>query len=166
MMISQVKTEDMVSYGSDSKRLQDEEEIIERAKHILRSRCCSGKLITGPDDVRDYLITNYSSEQNEIFGCIFLTTQHRIISSEILFHGSINFCSVHIRVLAQKCLEKNAGACIIFHNHPSGNLNPSTADRNLTKDIVTALKLFDISVIDHLIIGCGDSYSFAENGLL
>lgn len=102
--------------------------------------------------------------EEEKFGCLFLDQQNCIIKSEILFTGTVNCCSVYIRELIKKALAYNAAGIIIGHNHPSGNITPSDADRSMTDKIKAACDLMEIKLLDHFIIGKGESYSFAENG--
>ena len=83
---------------------------------------------------------------------MFLTSQHRLILFDKLFRGTVNASYVHIRVIARKALELNAAAVILAHNHPSGMAEPSSADQDITVKIKDALKVFDINVLDHLIV--------------
>ena len=95
-----------------------------------------------------------------------LDTRHRLIRTEMLFPGTIDGASVHPHEVARTVLEANAAAVILFHNHPSGVAEPSQADELITQRLREALSLLDVRVLDHLIIGEGREYSFAENGLL
>ena len=83
---------------------------------------------------------------------------------EALFRGSIDSTSVHPRQVVKRALAHNAAALILCHNHPSGNTDPSQADRILTKRLQEALDLIDVRVLDHFIIGDGDPLSMAEYG--
>ncbi|WP_331251379.1 JAB domain-containing protein [Photorhabdus khanii] len=97
---------------------------------------------------------------------LFLDTQHKLISLEKLFMGSISSVVVHPAVVARNALILNASAVIYFHNHPSGSPDPSHADRVITKRLVSALDIFEIRSLDHLIIAKGIVTSFAEQGLI
>jgi DNA repair protein RadC len=97
---------------------------------------------------------------------MFLNTSHQLIEYSELFKGTINAAAVYPREVAKKALQKNAAAIIIAHNHPSGNSEPSAADQNITKHLEKALRLFDISLLDHFVIGKNEQTSFAERGLL
>jgi DNA repair protein RadC len=103
---------------------------------------------------------------NEVFACLFLDNQLRLISFEELFHGTINEASVYPREIVRRALILNAAKIIIAHNHPSGRPEPSQADRDITSLIEKALELVDIRLIDHIIIGNPDHFSFATAGLL
>jgi DNA repair protein RadC len=95
-----------------------------------------------------------------------LDNRHRLIRTEMLFRGTIDGASVHPREVARVVLEANAAAVILFHNHPSGVADPSQADELITQRLRETLSLLDVRVLDHLIIGEGREYSFAEAGLL
>lgn len=117
-------------------------------------------------EVEQYLKIQLGAEPDENFAVLFLTSQHYLISFEKLFRGTINASSVHIRVIARKALEFNAAAVILAHNHPSGIAEPSMSDRSITSNIKQALKVFDINVLDHIIVSPNETSSFANLGLL
>ena len=125
-----------------------------------------GDVLTSPEATRAYLSAQLRGYSYEVFACLFLDNQHRVIQFEELFRGTIDGASVYPREVAKKALIQNAAAVIFAHNHPSGINEPSQADRNITDKLKQALNLFDIRVLDHFIIGDGQPYSFAENGLL
>ena len=108
--------------------------------------------LTEPYQVRDYLHIWAAGLENEAFGVIWLTTKHQVIETEVLFHGSIDSASVFPRVVVQRALAHNAGAVLLFHNHPSGNPEPSQADRVLTARLKESLALVDVRVLDHLVV--------------
>jgi DNA repair protein RadC len=87
-----------------------------------------------------------------------------VICLREFFYGTINSASVHPRVIAKASLEENAAAIILVHNHPSGDPTASISDRNITDKLIETMKLIDVKVLDHFIIGDGKSTSFAENG--
>jgi DNA repair protein RadC len=97
---------------------------------------------------------------------LFLDNQHRVIQFEELFIGTLDSASVYPREVIKRALQHNAAAVIFAHNHPSGVVEPSPADKQLTIKLKQALALLDISVLDHFIIGDGQPYSFAEHGLI
>jgi DNA repair protein RadC len=122
--------------------------------------------MNSPKDVENYLKIKLAAEPDEWFTVMFLTSQHRLISFERLFRGTVNTSHVHVRVIVRKALELNAAALILAHNHPSGIAEPSTADKNITSKIKESLEIFDIKVLDHFIVSSSESCSFAELGLL
>jgi DNA repair protein RadC len=125
-----------------------------------------GDALTSPDITRAYLSAQLRGYSYEVFACLFLDNQHRVLKLEELFRGTIDSASVYPREVAKAALQHNAAAVIFAHNHPSGISEPSQADRHITDKLKQALALFDIRVLDHFIIGDGLPYSFAENGLL
>lgn len=101
----------------------------------------------------------------EHFMVAFLNAQHSLIECEVLFSGTIDGSAVYPRVIAKAALLNDAAALVLCHNHPSGVLTPSTADRTITARIKDALNLINVRVLDHIIISDGiDYYSFAEKG--
>lgn len=104
----------------------------------------------------------------ERFLVMFLNGQNEVISVEELFRGTLTTAAVYPREVIKQALESNAGAVVLAHNHPSGNLNPSKDDINITKRIKNAAELVDIALHDHIIVAYGklDYYSFADHGLL
>ena len=93
---------------------------------------------------------------------MFLDRQHRLISYEEMFFGTIDGASVHPREIARRSLEVNAAAVIFAHNHPSGVAEPSQADQRITERLKSALALLDVRVLDHLVVGDTEVTSFAE----
>ncbi|WP_425612434.1 JAB domain-containing protein [Xanthomonas phaseoli] len=111
-----------------------------------------------------YLVARCAHLSHEVFGVVFLDNKHHILATEHLFSGTIDGCEVHPRVVAKRALELNAVAVILFHNHPSGNPEPSEADRKVTQRLQEALGLLDIRVLDHLVIGGRQHVSLAARG--
>jgi DNA repair protein RadC len=128
--------------------------LIAQALTALRSTLASpGAGLTNPEAVRDYLRLQLAGEPHEVFAAIFMNSQHAVLAFEKIFQGSISGASVYPRELARLCLHHNAAAVILAHNHPSGNVEPSSADRTLTKRLKEALELIDVRVLDHFIVG-------------
>ncbi len=125
-----------------------------------------GVAIGGPEDTLNFLQARLESYHQEIFACLFLDVRHRIIRFEELFRGTIDGASVYPRELVKRALQYNAAAIIIAHNHPSGVAEPSRCDRSLTRRIQQAVALVDIRLLDHFVIGDGESVSFASRGWL
>ena len=99
----------------------------------------------------------------EQFLVLYLSSQHELISADVEFTGTINSASVYPREIVKKTLMYDAAAVILSHNHPSGKVEPSMADKSLTTSIKEALAVIDVPVLDHIIVGHGASYSFAEH---
>lgn len=141
-------------------------QIINAAKKLLSQQVCKGAHIASRGIVRNYLFTHYFGRKNEVFICLFLDTKMRLIKTEEMFSGTVDSAAVYPRVVAQRCLELNASAVMFAHNHPSGNNKPSAGDIQITKLLIDALKLIDVRVYDHFIIGAEYVYSFADHELL
>jgi len=101
----------------------------------------------------------------EHFVVIFLNSQNRIITSEVVASGTIDSSAVHPRIIIKKVLGHEAAHILVGHGHPSGETVPSNSDRALTKKLQQALTSIDVSLLDHIIIGDG-YYSFSDKGLL
>ena len=139
---------------------------IELSRRYLSERLQRETVFNSPQQVRDYLIARLAHLQREIFTVLFLDNQHRLIVCEDLFFGTIDGASVYPREVVKKCLQHNAAAVILAHNHPSGVAEPSLPDQQITQRLQSALSLMDIRVLDHLIVAGGQTVSFAERGLL
>lgn len=142
----------------------DEEGILLAAANILERRLLRESALTDPNAAATYLKARCAALSHEVFGVVFLDTQHRIIATEHLFTGTIDACEVHPRVVAQRALHHNAASLVLFHNHPSGNPEPSAADRTITVRLKQALALLDIRILDHLVIGGLSHTSMAARG--
>jgi DNA repair protein RadC len=101
-----------------------------------------------------------------VFAALYLDARHRSLGFEELFQGSIDGAEVHPRVLVERALARGASAVIIGHNHPSGNPEPSAADRAVTARLKQALSLVDVRLLDHFVIGDGAPVSMAARGLV
>jgi DNA repair protein RadC len=104
--------------------------------------------------------------QHEVFVCLWLDAQHRVISFQESFRGTLTQTSVYPREIVKAALAANAAAVIFAHNHPSGVAQPSQADELLTRNLKEALGLVDVKVLDHFIVAGSQALSFAERGLL
>jgi DNA repair protein RadC len=140
--------------------------VIREAVGILESRLTATEVFTSPIEVKQYCRLKIAHKKDEYFCCLFLDTQHRLITFERLFRGTIDGAAVHPRIVVRRALELNAAATIFTHNHPSGVSAPSSADIRMTKKLKDALGLIDVRVLDHIIAGIADATSMAESGLL
>lgn len=103
---------------------------------------------------------------HEEFWVMFLNNANHVLHKGQISKGGMTATVVDTRIIFKQALEQNATALILFHNHPSGNLNPSDADKSITKKIIEAGKTLDIQVLDHIIITEKHFFSFADEGLL
>jgi DNA repair protein RadC len=139
---------------------------LELARRSIGERLSAGAALTSPGGVRDYLKLTLGGREHEVFVCIFLDAQHRVVKSEELFRGTLTQTSVYPREVVKAALAANAAAIIFAHNHPSGVAQPSQADELLTRNLKDALALVDVKVLDHFIVAGNQAISFAERGLL
>ncbi|MCA1805276.1 MAG: DNA repair protein RadC [Xanthomonadaceae bacterium] len=139
---------------------------LEMARRHLGEQLQRADPLTSPDTTRRYLHARLRDLPYEVFSCLFLDARHRVIVCEELFRGTLDGASVHPREVVKRALQLNAAALILAHNHPSGVAEPSQADQQLTRRLTDALRLVDIRVLDHLVVGDGETVSFAERGLL
>lgn len=144
----------------------DINEIIALAQKLASHKLRKGAKFNSPCAVVDYLRMIYSTKEHEEFAIIYLDTQNRVIELEILFNGTIATASVYPREIVKSVLNKNAASVILCHNHPSGLAEPSRADEVITTKIQNALRLIDVDVLDHIIVGTDNTVSFAERGKL
>ncbi|MFJ4443333.1 RadC family protein [Pseudomonas sp. NPDC089422] len=145
----------------------NEERLVRRAINVLEKRLFQrGPHLYSPPVTKRYLQLQLASHKNEVFAVIFLDNLNRLLAFEIMFEGTINAAVVPPRRVLQRCLEINSAAVILAHNHPSGDVMPSEPDRYLTKTLKQLLHQVDVTVLDHIIVGSGDAYSFAEAGFL
>tara|TARA_R110002072_G_scaffold225777_1_gene382820 strand:- start:935 stop:1432 length:498 start_codon:yes stop_codon:yes gene_type:complete len=151
-----------ISYPLDFQ--ETEQATIQEAIGILESRIRQSDAYTSPADVKAFCRLQIANERDEFFCCMFLDSQHRLIAFEHLFRGTVDGAAVYPRVVVRRALEVNAAAIIVTHNHPSGIAEPSSADMRITTRLQEALKLVDVRVLDHVIVGTEGVYSMAEHG--
>jgi DNA repair protein RadC len=125
-----------------------------------------GESIASPADTERFLQAKIGHLDHELFCCLYLDNRHRVLRFAELFRGTIDGTSVYPREVVKEALASNAAAVIVAHNHPSGVAEPSQADERITRRIRAALELVDIRLLDHLIVGRGQTTSLASRGLL
>ena len=140
--------------------------VLEMSQRHLKESLHKEQAFSNPEDVKHYLTTHLRHLPHEVFCCLFLDSQHRLIEFKELFQGTIDGASVYPREVVKASLSTNAAAVIFAHNHPSGVSEPSSSDERITVKLVKALQLVDIRVLDHFIVGEGEVVSMAERGLL
>jgi len=140
--------------------------VLEMSRRHLESTLSRGDALTDAATTKHYLQQRLRPYHHEVFACLFLDNKHRMIAFDELFRGTIDGASVYPREVVKQALTHNAAAVIFAHNHPSGIAEPSQADQNITQRLKSALDLVDIRVLDHIIVGDGETVSFAETGLL
>jgi len=139
---------------------------VELSRRYLQHQITQENSLTSPDITRAFLHNLLARKEREIFLVMFLDNQNRMMHYEEMFTGTFNCVEVHPREIVRTALKYNAVSLILAHNHPSGIPEPSQADRYITDKIIQACQILDIRVLDHFIIGHGNSVSFAERGWL
>ena len=142
------------------------EAALELARRSLKDELRAASALTSPGAVRDYLRLTIADREHEVFVCLWLDAQHRVLRFEELFRGTLTQTSVYPREIVKAGLRANAAAVIFAHNHPSGAAQPSRADELLTRNLKDALALVEVKVLDHFIVAGHQALSFAERGLL
>ena len=139
---------------------------LELGHRHLAAQLQRGEALSDPSAAGRYFAQRLRGLGHEVFAALYLDTRHRALGFEELFRGSIDGAEVHPRTLVQRALAHGAAAVIIGHNHPSGNPEPSAADRAVTARLKQALALVDVRLLDHFVIGDGPPLSMAGRGLV
>jgi DNA repair protein RadC len=139
---------------------------LELGHRHLAAQLERGEALGDPDAAGRYFARRLRGLPHEVFAVLYLDTRHRALGFEELFRGGIDGAEVHPRVLVQRALAHGAAAAILGHNHPSGNPEPSAADRAVTTRLKQALALVDVRLLDHFVVGDGPPTSMARRGLL
>lgn len=145
---------------------QTEQDILAAAEEILLSKIQRQGDIGNPRDSENFLRTRLGALLHEEFHVVWLDNRHRIIECQKLFTGTVDGASVHPREVVRAALNCNAVAAIFAHNHPSGVPEPSSADRAITKELMDALRLVGVRVLDHIVVGATECVSMASRGLM
>jgi DNA repair protein RadC len=122
--------------------------------------------LTNSREVVDYLRVKMRTLDRETFGVVYLDAQNQPTAIETLFEGTLTSSAVYPREVLKSALKHNAASLIFAHNHPSGCVEPSTNDRDITRELVLAASLMDVRVLDHIVVGADSHYSFADHGLI
>ena len=142
------------------------DQILEAARQAIDHKMQRGASFSSPTAVKEYLRVKLAGFEHEVFAVLFLDTQHRLIEYAEMFRGTIDSASVYPRELVKEALRLNAAAVIVSHNHPSGNPEPSAADKAMTAQLRQGLALVDVRTLDHVIVAGNSTASFAERGLI
>jgi DNA repair protein RadC len=137
---------------------------IELGRRCLERPLPPREPLRNPEEAAACFSARLADLPHEAFACVFLDTRHRIICFEILFRGTIDGAPIYPREVLKRALHHNAAAVIAGHNHPSGDCEPSQADRTITRRLQKSLALVDIRLLDHLIVARGCRRSLAELG--
>ena len=157
-----VPTVPRVASSDEATRARDERTIA-RALGILERRACEPGQLFG--DVSTCGAFFRLRLGNEVREHAFLDTQHRLIAVERLFSGSVDSAEVRPRIVVQRALALNAAAVLLAHNHPSGDAEPSAADRAVTAQLRSVLRVIDVRLLDHFVVTASQAVSMAARGL-
>jgi DNA repair protein RadC len=137
-------------------------------EYIRRFTITGGMSITDAKAAADHFRGFLSEEaaKREMFIVCFMNSQNQILTTEVLFVGSLATSAVYPRQVIERVIELGAGSVMVSHNHPSGSITPSSSDRAVTKKLQTALDAIDVNLVDHIIIGGMEYFSFSDHSLL
>ncbi len=124
------------------------------------------EVVTQSSEVAQFLKAKLQYKKHEVFAVLFLNQANKIMHYEVLSEGGITGTVADPRIILRKALSHDAVNLILCHNHPSGSIKPSRADKELTAKIKEAALLFDMTVLDHIIVSADGHYSFADEGIL
>ena len=140
--------------------------VLELARRAMAQQLQQKTLLDSAATVKAYLQLHLAHKRHEVFAVLFLDSQHQLIALEELFRGTLTQTSVYPREVVLRALHHHCGAVILAHNHPSGQVAASAADRHLTQSLQASLALVDVQVLDHIIVAPGAALSMAEEGFL
>ncbi len=138
----------------------------EVAREFLKEKIIDKPVYKSAQEIFDYLYHSMRDLRKEVFKVIYLNSQNQIIETQDLFEGTVNASSISPREIIEGAIRHSAVSLIFVHNHPSGNPKPSKSDKELTKELVYAGSIMHIKILDHVIIGNNQYFSFAGEGLI
>ena len=140
--------------------------VMELARRALAAQLNTAPVFDHPRVLKDYVAMHLAGRPAEAFLVMFLDQRYRLLRADEMFQGTLTHTPVYPREVVRRAIDLNASAVVFAHNHPSGSSAPSPSDEDLTRTLKAALKLIDVHVLDHLIVGEGHVFSMAERGLL
>jgi DNA repair protein RadC len=145
-------------------RFSEDEILMTAAEILVRRTKTGGDFLSDPRKASEIAKLRLGTQEHEIFGVFWVDAQNRLIDFEEMFRGTLTCTSVYPREVVKAALRKNAAGCVVTHNHPSGSIEPSQADRMLTDQLKSALGMVDVKVLDHIIVSGNLHLSFADRG--
>lgn len=136
---------------------------VELGRRVISCRPTARVRLNTPADVADYLLPLYGGYRVERFGLVLLDAKHRLIRTSILSVGSLDASIAHPREVFREAMLASATAVVLFHNHPSGDPQPSTEDLLLTRRLMQAGEVMGIDIVDHIILGEARWFSFKDS---
>ncbi len=145
---------------------KQQQAVIFEAAAIIEAKAKTTDAVTDPYTAAKLCETKLVAYAHEVFAVALLDSQNRLIEFVELFSGSVSSANVYPREVLKLVLKYNAASVIFSHNHPSGFPEPSEADKHITTKLSAALRLIDVNVLDHIVVGTEGHVSFAERGLV
>lgn len=153
-------------YGMGPSKWAQIKAAYELVKRCLHESLSQQAIFSSSTQVREFLQTRIARLEHEVFLCLYLDNSNRLIECQELFRGSIDQTAIYPREIIKECLNRNASALVVAHNHPGGNPLPSPNDEAVTRDLCQALRWVNIALLDHCIVAKHGFFSFADAGLL
>jgi DNA repair protein RadC len=165
--LARARLEDLVrTAGIGSARAAQVLAAVELGRRVVTSAGRQRLRMSSPRAVAEFLMVQYGNGPVERFGVVLLDTKHRVLRTTVLSIGTLDASIVHPREIFREATAGGAAAIVVFHNHPSGDPEPSREDRRLTDRVIAAGVVMGIDVLDHIILGDGRYFSFREKGTL
>jgi DNA repair protein RadC len=133
---------------------------------LLATETARPEKFRAPAEVAAYLMPRYCAKPVETFGALYLDIRHGLLRELEISTGNLTTCVVHAREVFKPALDARAAALVVFHNHPSGDPEPSAEDLTLTRRLAAAGSLLGIELLDHLVLGAGRYVSLKDRGTL
>lgn len=140
--------------------------VSEIAKRRQREEAIGKNVLRDPQAVISYLFSALRDQKREVFKVLFLNKANCVIAEKDLFYGTVDETAIHPREVVQAALEYHATGLILVHNHPSGRIQPSREDSEMTRKLQAACETISVRILDHIIIGDNQYFSFSEQHLL
>lgn len=138
--------------------------VMELAQRAIGEQLQVREAMGSPEAVKRYLRIHLGRQAHESFLVLFLDVKNRLITSDVMFRGTLTHTSVYPREVVKAALVHNAASLMLAHNHPSGSPEPSESDLLLTRALAQALALVDVRILDHFVVAGTQVHSFAEHG--
>ena len=166
--IARLSQEEMMNHkGIGKSRSRTLSLALELSRRVHKEKLAQQDLMRNPGEVIKYCTAHFANLSNrEKFIALFIDSQNRLIEVVTLSTGTIDGAVIYPRTAVEEAIRTKASSVVFAHNHPSGVAKSSSADRRITERLQESLSVIDVRVLDHIIIGSGDHYSFAEAGLL
>ncbi len=155
----------------DLRDLPDSQQVVLQAvrevgRRVLKQGMIGQNFVRSPQAVTDYLTASLRDLKREVFKVIFLDKALKILGEKDMFFGTVDEAAVHPREVVREALFQNASSLVLVHNHPSGKVEPSREDYEITQKIKSACQTVSIRILDHIIVGENQYFSFSERSQL